>query len=80
MLLTLPRWVVFATAVLVLIFGAYRLFLGFRSRENEVAAVERGGLYGRPRRTQLLFGIVYLVMGTMLLLSAFGIRMLPSLP
>jgi len=72
----LPRWLVLLVGGLVILFGAYRIRLGFRTEEEDQKARVRGGMYGFPRRTHVLIGVVYLLMGAMLLLSGFGIDIL----
>jgi hypothetical protein len=72
-MLNLPRWVPMVIGGLVFVFGVYRLRLGFRSKAADEAAKAKGGLYGFGRRTHFLFGIVYILMGIMLGLSAFGV-------
>lgn len=72
--MTLPRWLVLIVGGLVGVFGAYRLFLAFRSKAEEEGARRRGGLYGMRRSTHALIGIVYLIMAAMLISSAFGIE------
>jgi hypothetical protein len=48
---------------LVLVWGAYRIKLGTRSKAAEERALERRGLFGMPRRTHILVGLVYLLLG-----------------
>jgi hypothetical protein len=74
----LPPWIPLVVGVLVVAFGAYRMRLAFRSQEAEERARERGGLYGMARRTHFLVGLVYLLMGAMLVASAFGVHILPK--
>ena len=71
----LPIWLVVAVSALVMVFGFFRLRLAFRSRNDEDQAKARGGLYGYGRRQQFLFGLVYVLLGVMLLLGAFGLKM-----
>jgi len=71
----LPVWLVFLVGSLVILFGVFRLRLAFRSREEDDKARARGGLYGYGRRQQFLFGLVYVLLGLMLLLGAFGVKM-----
>jgi hypothetical protein len=69
----LPVWIIFLVAAWVILFGTYRLYLAFKpKREGEP---KRSGLYGMPKRTHALVGILYLILGTFLLLSAFGVRL-----
>jgi len=70
--MVIPPWLTFLVAGMVSLFGLYRLRLALRSREEEEKARARGGLYGLPRRTHALFGILYLVMGVLLLGSGLG--------
>ena len=74
----LPPWVPALVGVLVLVFGVYRIRLTFRSDKDDEAAKRRGGLYAFQRRTHLLFGIAYLLMGAFLLLGAFGVSVWPG--
>jgi len=76
-MVSLPPWVPFVVGLLVVSFGAYRMRLAFRSPEDDERARAKGGLYGMARRTHFLVALVYLIMGTMLVLSAFGVRILP---
>jgi hypothetical protein len=69
----LPVWIVFLVAAWVILFGTYRLYLAFRPKKE--GEQKRGGLYGMPRRTHGLIGLLYLVLGTFLLLSALGVRL-----
>jgi len=71
----LPVWLVAGVGVLVIVFGIFRLRLAFRSRDDDERARRRGGLFAYPRRTHGLFGLVYILMGVLLLLGAFGLKM-----
>jgi len=71
----LPVWLVILVASLVSLFGLFRIKLAFRSAEEEARARSRGGLYGYGRRQQFLFGLVYLILGVLLFLGAFGLKM-----
>jgi hypothetical protein len=75
--MTLPRWVPILVGALVGLFGLYRMRLAFRSQQEDERARQQGGLYGHGKRTHLLFGVVYLLMGAMLILSGFGISIFP---
>jgi hypothetical protein len=70
----IPAWVFAAVGILVVVFGAWRIRLSFRSAVDDEAAKQRGGLYGVGRRTHLLIGIVYILLGVYLLLGAFGVK------
>ena len=71
----LPAWIVAVVGGLVILFGLFRIRLAFRSAEEEAAARQRGGLFGYGRRTHILFGVVYILMGTLLLLGLFGVKL-----
>ena len=70
----LPVWILWTVAALLFIFGAYRLRLGFRSAEAQAQAAARGGLFGLPRRTHALVGIVYMMLAAALVATSFGWR------
>jgi hypothetical protein len=58
-----PPWVSLMFGALVLVWGAYRIKLGLRSKAAEERALERKGLFGMPRRTHILIGVVYVLLG-----------------
>lgn len=69
----LPVWLTLSVAIVVIGFGAYRMYLAFfTSAAQQEQARRRGGLYGMPRRTHGLIGIVYLLLGTGLVATSFG--------
>jgi hypothetical protein len=68
----IPTPITLACAALVIIWGGYRIRLGLRSEEAEAKARERRGLVGLPRRTHLLIGIVYVLLGAGLIAVTFG--------
>lgn len=67
-----PVWLTLGVAALVLIFGVYRIRLAFRSDEEDQRARARKGLYAMARRTHLLIGIIYLLLGAALVAASFG--------
>lgn len=71
-MLKVPFWLTLAVAVVIAIWGAYRLSLAFRSAKQEQAARARGGLFGQPRRTHALVGIIYLLLSAGLIASSMG--------
>jgi predicted signal transduction protein with EAL and GGDEF domain len=68
----IPIWLTLGVAALVMIFGVYRIVLGFRSDEEDQRAKARKGLYAMGRRTHFLIGIVYLLLGGGLVATSFG--------
>jgi hypothetical protein len=73
----IPAWVFVVVGLMVLVFGAWRIRLSFRNDEADEGARQRGGLYGISRRSHLLIGILYILLGGYLLLGAFGVRLIP---
>ncbi|HET9626026.1 MAG TPA: hypothetical protein VFP84_31915 [Kofleriaceae bacterium] len=67
-----PVWLTLGIALLVCIFGAYRIRLAFRSDEAPQGAPRRRGMYAMARRTHALIGIVYLLLGGALVATTFG--------
>lgn len=69
----IPVWLTLVIAALVIIFGVYRIHMALtRTPEQQAKAKERGGLYAMGKRTHLLVGIVYLLLGAGLTATAFG--------
>jgi len=68
----IPVWLLYGFAVLVLVFGVHRIRIGFRSDEADKRARARKGLYAMPRRTHILIGVVYLLLGGALFATALG--------
>jgi hypothetical protein len=66
----IPAWITFVVAAMVSGFGVYRLYLAYTSDAETLA--RRKGLYGLPRRTHLLFGVLYLLLGAFLVTTGLG--------
>ena len=67
-----PLWLTLGVALLVCVFGAYRIRLGFRSDVEDERARAKKGLYAMGRRTHFLIGVVYLLLGAALVATSFG--------
>jgi hypothetical protein len=67
-----PVWLTLGLALLVCVFGAYRIRLAFRSDDEDQRARARKGLYAMGRRTHFLIGVVYLLLGSALIATSFG--------
>jgi len=67
-----PVWLTLGVALLVCVFGLYRMRLAFRSDEEDERARARKGLYAMGRRTHFLIGVVYLLLGSALVATSFG--------
>jgi hypothetical protein len=69
----IPVWLTLGIAALVIVFGAYRLWLAFRATDDDEAKSKpRSGFYRMSKRTHLLVGIVYLLLGAGLIATSFG--------
>ncbi|HSK02234.1 MAG TPA: hypothetical protein VK932_13370 [Kofleriaceae bacterium] len=66
----IPVWLTVAVAILVILFGAHRIRLSFRSEDE--GGRPRKGLYAMSRRTHRVIGAVYLLLGAALLGATFG--------
>jgi uncharacterized iron-regulated membrane protein len=67
-----PVWLTLGVALLVCVFGAYRIRLAFRSDAEDQRAREKKGLYAMGRRTHFLIGLIYLLLGGALVATSFG--------
>jgi uncharacterized membrane protein YidH (DUF202 family) len=72
-----PAWVSYIVGAVVILFGVFRIKMGFRSTEENDKAMKRGGLYALPRRTHILIGIVYIALGVYLILLGIGVLRSP---
>jgi hypothetical protein len=68
----IPVWLLYGVAALVIIFGVHRIRIGFRSDAEDKRARSRKGLYAMARRTHILIGVVYVLLGSALLATALG--------
>ena len=67
-------WLTLLVAAFVLAWGGYRIKLAFRSDEEQERAGARKGLFALGRRRHFLYGLIYLILGGMLVATAFGWR------
>lgn len=75
--MNVPPWLTFLVAGTVIAFGLYRFRMVFRSAEEDERARRRKGLYALPRRTHALFGVLYLLLGAILIAGALGYSLNP---
>lgn len=66
----LPLWLTLSCGAMVIVWGLYRISLGARSAERHARAPK--GLFAMARRTHLLIGLVYVLMGSALIAIGFG--------
>ena len=73
-LVHVPPWLTLAIAVIVFVFGLYRIRLALKpaSSGETKKPLLGGGLYQMRSRTHLLVGIVYLLLGAALVATSFG--------
>jgi hypothetical protein len=71
-LVRIPVWLTLAVAALVIIFGAYRIYIATRPAADEEAAKPRSRLYAMSKRTHLFVGVIYLLLGAGLIATSFG--------
>jgi hypothetical protein len=69
-----PVWLTLGVAILVLIFGVYRIKLALKKPDPEKAEtpVMGRGFYRMSSRTHLLIGIVYILLSAGLIATTFG--------
>jgi hypothetical protein len=78
-----PQWLTILVAVVVIGFGAYRIWLSTRPAAPEGAkgndapskpsrSLFAGGFYQMGKRTHLFVGIIYLLLGGALVATSFG--------
>lgn len=71
-----PQWLTFAIAVIVMIFGGYRLWLATRKQpeedQDERSARRRKGFYGMSKKTHLAIGILYMLLAAGLIATSLG--------
>ncbi len=71
----LPRWLVFAVAAWVIIFGIYRLWLAFKKPPSpDDPNFHRKGLFAATPRRHFLLGVIYLILGAYLVMAGFGVN------
>jgi hypothetical protein len=74
-----PRWLSLLVALWVIVFGLYRLWLARNPRTDEARAEGKKGMFAMSRRTHLLIGLVYLLLGGALIATSFGWNPLAAL-
>jgi hypothetical protein len=68
-----PVWVTLGVALLVIVFGSFRIRLALKKPDPDGGArLMGGGFYRMSPRTHLLIGIVYLLLGAGLIATSFG--------
>jgi|GEM_PF-2800464 len=68
----IPQWLMLVIAGLVILFGAYRMFLAVAGPSNEERAKHRRGMLAMSRRSHALVAALYFIVGALLLASSFG--------
>src|SRR5262249_27041936 len=71
-LMRVPQWLTLLVAAWVIIFGLYRLWLARDPAQDKKREEGKKGLFAMRRRTHALIGIVYILLGIMLIATSFG--------
>jgi hypothetical protein len=58
---------------LVIVFGIFRIWIGLKKPAND-EGIPQKGLFAYPPRRQILFGAIYILLGVLLILPVFGVR------
>ncbi len=74
----LPAWLTFSCAAMVILWGLYRMRLGLRGDVEQRRAPK--GLFAMARRTHLLIGFVYVLLGSGLIAIGLGWNPLADAP
>lgn len=69
----LPAWLTYVVMSLVLLFGAFRIYLGLLPRATYEARAERNSFYRMKQRSHLVMGVTMLIMGGWLGAMAAGL-------
>jgi hypothetical protein len=69
-----PPWVTLGVAVLVIVFGLYRIRMSLKKPDPNAAkkSVMGGGLYRISPKAHLVIGLLYLALGGALIATTFG--------
>ena len=68
----IPVWLTLGVAAVVIIFGAYRIYIATRPATDDESAKPRSRLYAMSKRTHLFVGVIYLALGAGLIATSFG--------
>lgn len=72
--MAIPQWLSISIGVLVILFGAYRLWIAVAGPSDEERAKARRGMLAMSRRSNGMVAILYFIVGGFLLASSFGWR------
>lgn len=69
-----PVWLTLGVAILVLVFGVFRIRLALKkpAADEGGAKLMGGGFYKMSSRTHMLIGVVYILLGGALIATTFG--------
>jgi hypothetical protein len=71
----IPQWLTLAIALIVMLFGLYRMKLAFAKppvAEEGEPVRPRSGFYGMSKHAHLAIGTIYLLLGCGLIATSFG--------
>ena len=75
--MSIPRWVVFLVAFWVICFGAFRLYIAFTKDKRAAQkgpSFRKKGMYAKSKRSHLVIGTLYIVMGGVLASMGMGVQ------
>jgi hypothetical protein len=69
-----PQWLTIGVAVLVILFGSYRISLALKKPvpEGERKSIMGGGFYRMSPKMHVAVGVIYLALGAALIATSFG--------
>lgn len=75
--MSIPRWVVFLVAFWVICFGVFRLYIAATKNKREQKdrpSFRKRGMYAKSRRSHLVLGTLYVLMGGVLISMGLGVQ------
>lgn len=72
--MSVPPWVTLGVAILVIVFGLYRIRMALKKPDPDVVkkSVMGGGFYRMTPKSHLVIGLLYLALGGALIATTFG--------
>jgi len=67
----IPIWLTLALGAVVIVYGAFRIYLGLQ-RNEDASDKPRRGLRAISKRAHLFVGVIYILLGAGLIATSFG--------
>ena len=71
-MMSLPPWLTGLVAGVVLIYGVFRIKMALWGYQAQSSLRQHRGLYGMSRKHHILIGIIYLILGGLLMFNAMS--------